>query len=336
MPRSLRSRASSLRRTTGSGSSRCRALVAVACLLTTGGAAYTVAQGDTVGEIAARSGVSISALAQANDLNDPNLIYIGQRLTIPGRDGTADSAPIQPGPTQTHVVRAGESLGTIAARFGLTIEQLAQANGITDPSRIMAGSLLRIARDAPPSPGGASQATTGTHVIRSGESLSTIASRYGTSVASLADANGLPDPDRIIVGQQLTVPSGGSTWTCPWSGSRSYVNDFGVPKPDGRFHEGVDVYAPDGSEILAPVSGTVEQVTGSRAGKQFTLHGDDGYTYIGSHLSSFGSSGRVVAGEAIGTVGSSGNARGVPAQTHFEMHIDGVVNPYPTLQQYCG
>ena len=336
MPLSLRARASILRRTMSRHQPRGRAALAIGCLLAASGAAYTVERGDTLSEIAARSGVSVSALAEANDLTNPNLIYVGQRLTIPGRGSDRGGTPTRGTSARTHIVGAGESLGSIAARFGLTIEQLARANGITDPSRIMAGSLLRIAAEAPPPPGGGARAT-GTHVIRPGESLSTIASRYGTSVTRLVDANDLADPDRIVAGQRLRVPgSEGTAWTCPWSGSTSYVNDFGVPKPDGRFHEGIDVYAPGGSPIRAPVAGVVDQVLGSRAGRQVTLRGADGYTYIATHLASFGASGRVAAGEVIGTVGSSGNARGVPPQTHFEMHSGSVVNPYPTLQQHCG
>lgn len=336
MPLSLRARASVLRRTTRHRQPRGRAALAIGCLLVASGAAYTVERGNTLSEIAARSGTSVSALAKANDLTDPNLIYVGQRLTIPDRARDTGGSPSPATSARTHVVGAGESLGSIASRFGLTIEQLARANGITDPSRVMAGSLLRIAADAPPPPGGGA-GSTGMHVVRPGESLSTIASRYGTSVARLVDANDLADPNRIVAEQRLTVPgSPDSAWTCPWPSSTSYVNDFGVPKPDGRFHEGIDVYAPGGSAIRAPVAGVVEQVLGSRAGRQVTLRGADGYTYISAHLASFGASGRVAAGDVIGTVGSSGNARGVPPQTHFEMHSGSVVNPYPTLQQHCG
>ncbi len=149
-------------------------------------------------------------------------------------------------------------------------------------------------------------------------------------------ANDLADPDRIVVGQRLTVPGAatGPRWQCPVPDGE-FINDFGVAKLDGRFHEGVDVFAPRGSLIHAPVGGTIEHVRGKRAGNQFTLHADDGYTYIGTHLESYGPSGRVEKGTPIGTVGTSGNARGTPPHLHLEMHHDGVVNPYPTLQQYC-
>ena len=310
-------------------------LVAVATLAVTAGAGYTVQGGDTLSALAHRLDTTVSRLVEANDIADPDLIRVGQTLTIPGSPSGTQGGSGTAADATTHVVRPGESLGSIADRFGLSVEDLARANGITDPSLVMAGSLLRIASEAPPAPG-AGGGGSATHTVAPGQALSTIAAQYGTSVSALVDANELADPDRIVAGQRLRVPGGTrATWTCPWT-STSYVNDFGVAKPDGRYHEGIDVHAPGGSEILAPVSGTVEQVTGNRAGKQFTLRGDDGYTYIGAHMASFGASGRVAAGEVIGTVGDSGNAKGAPPHTHIEMHSDGVVNPYPTLQQYCG
>ena len=259
-------------------------LIAVSALAVSAAAGYTVQRGDTLSAIALRYGTNVSALVEANDVADPDLVYTGEQLAIPGSaSGTEDTSPTA-GTSTTHVVRPGETLGAIAAHFGLSAEALARANGITDPSRVLAGSLLRITSEAAPPPG---------------------------------------------------VRAGGTTWACPWV-STSYVNDFGVPKPDGRYHEGIDVYAPGGSDIRAPVSGVVEHVTGSRAGMQFTLRGDDGYTYVGAHMATFGASGRVEAGEVIGTVGDSGNAKGAPPHTHIEMHSDGVVNPYPVLEQYCG
>ena len=263
-------------------------LVAISALVGSAAAGYTVQRGDTLSAIALRHGTSVSALVEANDIADPDLVYTGEQLVVPGSASGSEDVPPTAGTSMTQVVRPGETLGAIAARFGLSVEALARANGITDTSRVLAGSLLRITSEVPPPPG--------------------VGGRVGAD---------------------------GTTWACPWV-STSYVNDFGVSKPDGRYHEGIDVYAPGGSDIRAPVSGVVEQVTGSRAGMQFTLRGDDGYTYIGAHMATFGASGRVEAGEVIGTVGDSGNAKGAPPHTHIEMHNDGVVNPYPTLEQYCG
>ena len=312
---------------------------ALASLLAAGGAAYTVSGGDTLSHIARRLGTTVGALADANGIDNPDLIYIGQVLNIPGEDA-APSTPAAAAPDAggTHVVTSGESLSTIAQRYGLTVEQLARANGITDPSRLLAGSLLRVATDAPPAPGtNTSGSAGGTHTIAPGESLSGIAAKYGSTVAALVEANGMTDPNRIIAGTTIVVPGssgGGAGWQCPVPGA-TYVNDYGVAKPDGRFHEGVDMFAPAGTIILAPVGGTVTHVEGPRAGLQFVLEGDDGYTYIGTHLESFGESGRVEIGAPIGQVGTTGNARGTSPHLHFEMHHSGAVNPYPTLQSYC-
>jgi LysM repeat protein len=320
--------------------------VAAGALLATGGAAYQVTSGDTLSAIAQRFGTSVSALVDANDIADPNLIYVGQSLVIPG-DGATEGGPATPTPAaaaapsepsgRTHVVTSGESLASIASRYGLTVEQLARANGIVDPNRVLAGSLLRVAADAPPPPGGGGGGTGSTeHTITAGETLSSIAGRYGTTVAALVDANDLANPDRIIVGHTLTIPgtTTASGWTCPVPGA-TFVNDFGVAKPDGRFHEGIDMHAPQGTIIRAPVSGIVEHIEGSRGGLQFNLHGDDGYRYFGAHLDSFGEAGRVAAGDPLGQVGTTGNAIGGPPHLHFEMHYDGLVNPYPTLVANC-
>ena len=85
--------------------------------------------------------------------------------------------------------------------------------------------------------------------------------------------------------------------------------------------------------MKAPVSGTVKLITGTIGGLQAYLYGSDGTTYIATHLDAFGRAGEVKAGQTIGYVGDTGNARGGPTHVHFEIHPgDGpAVNPYPTL-----
>lgn len=312
-------------------------LVATATVLFVGStAAYTVTSGDTLSEIAIRAGISTSALAEANGLDDPNLIRVGQVLQIPGDAQTGIGEPSSTGPGGTHVVQRGESLSTIAARYGMSAAELAAANGIENPNLVRAGSTLRLDSSPPPTPGTPGGGASGTHTVAPGETLSTIAAHYGVTMTDLIEANGISDPSLIYAGQSLSVPGGGGTaWVCPVPGA-SYVNDFGYVKPDGRTHEGIDMFAENESVILAPVGGTLRQVEGARAGLQFTLEGDDGITYIGTHLAAWGRSGRVEQGDEIGLVGTTGNARGTSPHLHFEMHHDGVMSPYPTLTQYCG
>lgn len=117
------------------------------------GGLHTVQPGETLSAIALRYGVSSWALVQANGLASANLIYVGQRLIIPGGAIT----PGTPVPTTgTYTVRPGDSLSSIAARFGTTVAVLAAQNGITNPELIYVGQALRLSGNAiNPATGGA-------------------------------------------------------------------------------------------------------------------------------------------------------------------------------------
>jgi murein DD-endopeptidase MepM/ murein hydrolase activator NlpD len=122
--------------------------------------------------------------------------------------------------------------------------------------------------------------------------------------------------------------------TCPVPGS-VFVDSWGAPRSGGRRHEGVDMMAPMGKPVLAPVSGTVSHRSNTIGGLSFHLNGDDGRYYYGTHLSAYGSGGHVSAGTVIGFVGDTGNAAGNP-HLHFEIHINGSpVNPYPYVRAAC-
>jgi LysM repeat protein len=111
--------------------------------------AYVVRPGDTLGSIAARYGVSASALARANGISNPDRIYIGQNLNIPGKSGSS-SQPAAPKPptsapaSGTYIVQQGDTLAKIAARYGTTVQNLMRLNGITNPNRIWVGQRLRV------------------------------------------------------------------------------------------------------------------------------------------------------------------------------------------------
>ena len=304
---------------------------------TASGASYTVRSGDTLGSIASRAGSSIAALVSLNDIKNANLIRIGQVLALPG----SSSAPAAPSASTTpaggatyHVVVAGETISGIAGRYGISQAQLIAANGLTG-GIVYAGQRLSLV----PGPAAAPPAVGTTYTVRSGDTLSGIAQRFGTTLKSLQSANGISDPDRVLVGMHLTVPatSGGSAGLqCPVPGMH-FMNDWGFPRSGGRFHEGNDLFAPRGTPAVAVVGGTVVQTTGTIGGHQVKLLGDDGATYYYTHLDSFGASGRVSAGQVVGYVGNSGNAAGGPTHVHFEVHpgAGAAVNPYPRLAAVC-
>lgn len=102
--------------------------------------------------------------------------------------------------TQTvYIVRAGDTLSQIAARFGTTTTAIAYANGIINVNRIYAGQRLVIPAPAP------LQGTT-FYVVGRGDTLARIAARFGTTVGAIASTNGIANPNLIYVGQQLRIP----------------------------------------------------------------------------------------------------------------------------------
>jgi N-acetylmuramoyl-L-alanine amidase len=103
---------------------------------------YTVQWGDTLTGIASRHGTSVSALARLNGLDPTNLLLSGTSLRLPSSG--ADAAG-------THVVRAGETLSGIAARYGTSVAALVQANGLASANLILAGAPLRIPGSSPQS-----------------------------------------------------------------------------------------------------------------------------------------------------------------------------------------
>ena len=169
---------------------------------------HVVSKGETLSDIAVRYGTTVGALARANGLSDPNLIIAGTRLTI--SDGSGSSASAVTG--ATHTVRAGETLWDLAQRFGTSVNALARANGISNPSLIVAGTKIAVSggdgASATASMGGA------THTVQAGETLSDIAARFGVSVSSLARANGIQNPNLIVAGTSISIP-GAATGATP-------------------------------------------------------------------------------------------------------------------------
>lgn len=120
----------------------------IAALLLTGPAqaqsnetTYTVQAGDTLSHIALKYNVSVTELAAYNGLANPNLILVGQQLSIPDASSAIAATAA---PAQTYTIQSGDTLFQIASRFGLRVARLAEANGIANADLIEAGQVLTI------------------------------------------------------------------------------------------------------------------------------------------------------------------------------------------------
>lgn len=128
-------------------------------------------------------------------------------VAVVGIAGSAD--------TGTHTVRSGETLSHIAADNGTTVQSLAAANGIANPHLIIVGQVLVLPTASPAAAPAAAPVAT-SYKVQPGDNLASIASRFGTTPAALAKANGITNPNLIVIGTVLSVPApSGSSASLP-------------------------------------------------------------------------------------------------------------------------
>ena len=159
---------------------------------------YTVAAGDTLYSIAARYGTTVDAIVALNKLAKPDAIYAGMKLKIPqGAGGQPVSGGIE------YIVQVGDNMSSIAVKFDVTVDAILKANGLSNPDFVYAGQKLVIPKGgatAPASSGGR------VHVVKAGETLGTIAAKYGVTQKAIIDLNHLANPNLIYPGQTLRIP----------------------------------------------------------------------------------------------------------------------------------
>lgn len=106
----------------------------------------------------------------------------------------------------TYTVQSGDSLSSIADRFGVAWRDLAAWNGISNPDRIYPGQTLKLKGSA-----SSSTSSGSTYIVQKGDTLSGIAAKFGTTYQKLAADNGISNPNKIHPGQKLNVGGGGSS-----------------------------------------------------------------------------------------------------------------------------
>lgn len=191
------------------------------------GASHIVAPGETLFRIALRYSTSVDAIAAANGIPYPYIIQTGQQLIIPGPDAyapaPADGYPQQPGygaapqqPYQEYGAAPQQPYQAPQGYDGTAPQQPYQEpyQGFEAAPQQPYDEGYGQGYDAPPQAGGYyppqdnayANPSAGTHTIAPGETLYSIATRYGTSAEALAAANGLNNPNQIFVGQVLFLP----------------------------------------------------------------------------------------------------------------------------------
>ncbi len=170
---------------------------------------HTVAWGETLYSIARAFGVTPQLLASTNGISVNSWVYAGQQLAIPAARSASTPAVT---PSGYYTVRAGDTLFSIATRYGTTVQAIAALNNLPASGLIYVGWSLKIpsAASASPQPPSAQ-----THIVQPGEYLSMLAFKYGTTVQAIMLANNLPNAWLVHAGQRLIIPGGSGQPTAP-------------------------------------------------------------------------------------------------------------------------
>ena len=145
---------------------------------------YIVQKGDTLYSIANKYGLSVDELKKSNDLTN-NIISIGQKLIIPTENNTNE---------EIYIVQKGDSLWSISRKYGLTVDQLINSNGLTNLT-IYEGQELLIPNSNKDNK----------YVIQKGDTLYSIARKFNTTVEEIITKNNLKSTV-LSIGQEILIP----------------------------------------------------------------------------------------------------------------------------------
>ena len=260
---------------------------------------------------------------------------------------------------EVYTVQPGDTLYGIASRFGVTTQTLVWANNLSSPDRLQVDMPLRV----PPLSGVL-------HAVREGDTLSVIAEKYQTSLGDILayKANGIGDPDALVLGHEIMVPGGVKPVEAPVSRLAAapprpsaaapatlpqVVSPAPPPPPPeqaqtwlqwptygpiygwyGPGHRGLDISPSYGSPVSAAAGGVVVWAQYTRDGYGYNIlidHGN-GVSTLYAHLSEIlvQAGQRVAGGQLVGRVGASGRTSG--PHLHFEVQVNGVaINPLGVL-----
>lgn len=155
-----------------------------------------------------------------------------------------------------------------------------------------------------------------------------------------ARAAQVPNTDLAALSGAADPPVPAGMMACPVGVPNGFVDSWGFPRSGGRQHQGVDIFAAHGTPLYAAADGVILRLANDRlGGLAVHLLDDAGHRYYYAHLDGFAvhPGQRVRAGDVIGVVGNTGNARTTPAHLHWQYHPGNgpPVNPYLLARALC-
>jgi LysM repeat protein len=187
-------------------------------------ASYVVQAGDTVSGIAARFGLSTASVLALNGLGWKSLIFPGQTLKLSGASAGPGAGTVSGTRPATYTIKRGDTISGIAGRYGVSTQSLLTLNGLSRTSIIYPGQVISLGgssldvqpvssvtplpSDPPSTPPTSAPAPVinNTYTIRTGDTVTSIAARFGVSVDAILSANGLTRASIIYAGRALTIP----------------------------------------------------------------------------------------------------------------------------------
>jgi murein DD-endopeptidase MepM/ murein hydrolase activator NlpD len=302
-----------------------------------------VQPGETLYGIAQRHGVHVAAIKELNGLSSDH-VRPGQRLMLPGEpharapfspphskaqpaeERVAKSVPPPPGPQAAepppgwvrYVLKNGESLYGLALRHRVGLDELKRVNGITDPTKVWAGTAVFVPAESAPAISHAPQAQPQGGVPRVVQVPRVI--------------NAAPEPAQATP-TPAQPSAGGAAAKFRWPVRGRVISTFGK-RPDGSHNDGVNVAVPQGTEITAAAAGKVAYAGNELKGygNLVLIRHDDGWVSAYAHADQIlvRPNDEVRRGQVIARAGKTGAVD--QPQLHFELRRDSrPVDPMPYL-----
>ena len=155
---------------------------------------YTVKWGDTLSQIALNYNTTVQNLVDLNNIKNPNLIYLGQKLLILVNNMVENY--------YNYIVKRGDTLSQIALKYGTTVTELAQINNIRNPNLIYTGQMLKIPNVKDNEIHDCGHII---YTIKWGDTLTYIANKFGVSINSIVEENNIKNPNLIYAGNQIRI-----------------------------------------------------------------------------------------------------------------------------------